>query len=104
MKTEHLQKEAKKFFEFATRLDLDDYNCNTKEGIHTTSIAAAWMNIVYGFGGLRSDKEILSINPIIIDEWESYSFKIKKSTIFGTNKNLYDFYITSTNNCRNLSN
>ena len=70
-------KEAKKFFEFATRLDLDDYNCNTREGIHTTSIAAAWMNIVYGFGGLRSDKETLSINPIIIDEWESYSFKLK---------------------------
>lgn len=70
-------KEAKKFFEFATRLDLDDYNCNTKEGIHTTSIAAAWMNIVYGFGGLRSDKDVLSINPIIIEEWNSYSFKIK---------------------------
>ena len=69
--------EAKKFFEFATRLDLDDYNCNTKEGIHTTSIAAAWMNIVYGFGGLRSDREVLSINPIIIDEWDSYSFKLK---------------------------
>ena len=69
--------EAKKFFEFATRLDLDDYNCNTKEGIHTTSIAAAWMNIVYGFGGLRSDREVLSINPIIIDGWDSYSFKLK---------------------------
>lgn len=68
--------EAKKFFEFATRLDLDDYNCNTLEGIHTTSIAAAWMNIVYGFGGLRSDRELLSLNPIIIDEWEYYSFKI----------------------------
>lgn len=70
-------KEAKKFFEFATRLDLDDYNCNTLEGIHTTSIAAAWMNIVYGFGGLRSDKEVLVLNPIIIEEWDSYSFKIK---------------------------
>ena len=43
--------EASKFFEFATRMDLDDYNCNTCEGIHTTSIAAAWMNIVYGVGG-----------------------------------------------------
>jgi maltose phosphorylase len=68
--------EAKKFFEFATRLDLDDYNCNTLEGIHTTSIAAAWMNIVYGFGGLRSDKQVLSINPMIIDNWTYYSFKI----------------------------
>ncbi|WMT43393.1 family 65 glycosyl hydrolase [Paenibacillus sp. D2_2] len=42
--------EAYKFFEFATRLDLDNYNRNTREGLHTTSIAAAWMNIVYGFG------------------------------------------------------
>lgn len=69
--------EAKKFFEFATRLDLDDYNCNTCEGIHTTSIAAAWMNIVYGFGGLRSDGKVLALNPIILDDWKDYSFKIK---------------------------
>ncbi|MBQ9730961.1 MAG: family 65 glycosyl hydrolase [Bacilli bacterium] len=69
--------EAKKFFEFATRLDLDDYNCNTKEGIHTTSIAAAWMNIVYGFGGLRSEREMLLLNPIIVDDWNYYSFRIK---------------------------
>ena len=69
--------EAKNFFEFATRLDLDDYNNNTKEGIHTTSIAAAWMNIVYGFGGLRSDREILKLNPSILPEWNYYSFKIK---------------------------
>ena len=69
--------EAYKFFEFATRLDLDDYNCNTCEGIHTTSIAAAWMNIVYGFGGLRSDREELVLNPVIVDKWDYYSFKIK---------------------------
>ncbi len=34
------------------------------------------MNIVYGFGGLRSDKKILSINPTIIKKWNYYSFKI----------------------------
>ena len=68
--------EAYNFFGFATRLDLDDYNRNTCEGIHTTSIAAAWVNIVYGFGGLRSDGEILSIAPTIPEKWTSYSFKI----------------------------
>ena len=41
-------------------MDLDNYNRNTEEGLHTTSIAAAWMNIVYGFGGMRSDDEILA--------------------------------------------
>lgn len=69
-------REAYDFFGFATRMDLDNYNRNTNEGIHTTSIAAAWMNIVYGFGGLRSDGEGLSLNPTIPQEWESYSFRL----------------------------
>jgi maltose phosphorylase len=75
---EELGKEqaALSFFGYATRLDLDDYNRNTNEGIHTTSIAAAWMNIVYGFGGLRSDKEILSLSPQIPSIWKKYSFSL----------------------------
>ena len=68
--------EAFDFFRFATRIDLDNYNRNTDEGIHTTSIAAAWMNIVYGFGGMRSDGEILSFNPSIPTHWKSYSFQV----------------------------
>ncbi|MCT2196322.1 family 65 glycosyl hydrolase [Paenibacillus sp. p3-SID1389] len=68
--------EAYKFFEFATRLDLDNYNRNTREGLHTTSIAAAWMNIVYGFGGMRSDGELLALNPSIPERWESYRFMV----------------------------
>ncbi len=68
--------EAFDFFRFATRIDLDNYNRNTDEGIHTTSIAAAWMNIVYGFGGMRSDGEVLVFNPSIPENWKSYSFQI----------------------------
>ena len=68
--------EAYDFFQFATRIDLDNYNRNTAEGIHMTSIAAAWMNIVYGFGGLRSDGEQLVFNPTIPAHWQSYRFQI----------------------------
>lgn len=68
--------EAYEFFRFATRMDLDNYNRNSDEGIHTTSIAAAWMNIVYGFGGLRSDGEVLRIRPMIPQKWQEYSFKL----------------------------
>ena len=57
--------EAYDFFGFATRLDLDNYNRNTNQGIHTTSIAAAWMNIVYGFGGLRTDGEKLKGDGVV---------------------------------------
>lgn len=67
--------EALEFFSFATRLDLDDYNRNTHEGLHTTSISAAWLNIVYGFGGLRSDGE-LSLSPMLPQSWNSYSFSL----------------------------
>lgn len=68
--------EAYRFFGFATRMDLDNYNRNTGEGLHTTSIAAAWMNIVYGFGGMRSDGELLSFSPSIPKAWNGYSFNI----------------------------
>lgn len=70
------EKEALDFFGFASRLDLDDYNRNSCEGLHTTSIAAAWLNIVYGFGGVRSDGEKLILNPTIPSIWKSYSFKL----------------------------
>lgn len=70
------KKEAFDFFGFATRMDLDNYNRNTEEGLHTTSIAAAWMNIVYGFGGMRSDDEMLAFSPTIPDCWKGYKFHI----------------------------
>ncbi len=68
--------EAYDFFQFATRMDLDNYNRNTREGLHTTSIAAAWMNIVYGFGGMRSDGGNLVFKPGIPKQWRSYSFRV----------------------------
>jgi maltose phosphorylase len=68
--------EAFEFFKFATRMDLDNYNRNTNEGLHTTSIAASWVNIVYGFGGMRSDGNHLKMNPSIPKLWEGYSFRI----------------------------
>ena len=60
----------------AARLDLDNYNRNTHEGLHTTSMAAAWLNVVYGFGGLRSDGEVLSFRPSIPTRWRSFGFRI----------------------------
>jgi maltose phosphorylase len=74
--------DAFRFFAYATRMDLDNYNRNTAEGLHTTSIAAAWMNIVYGFGGLRSDSAPngeggeLVLNPSLPRQWTEYEFRI----------------------------
>lgn len=71
-----MKEKAFELFRFATRLDLDNYNRNTREGLHTTSIAAAWMNIVYGYGGMRSDGELLRFCPTIPSEWDHYSFRL----------------------------
>ncbi|MDD5348570.1 MAG: glycosyl hydrolase family 65 protein [Chthoniobacteraceae bacterium] len=64
------------YVQYASRLDLDDYNGNTSQGLHMTSMAAAWMSLVYGFGGMRSDGERLSFRPAIPAKWNSYSFRI----------------------------
>jgi maltose phosphorylase len=69
--------EAYNFFKFATRIDLDNYNRNTNEGLHTTALAAAWMNIVYGYGGLRSDGDKLLLNPVLPKEWKSLEFGVR---------------------------
>ena len=68
--------DAVRFFGYATRLDLDNYNRNTREGLHVTSIAMAWANIVYGFAGLRSDGEMLRFAPRIPDRWKCLSFSL----------------------------
>jgi maltose phosphorylase len=68
--------EAAGFFGFATRMDLDNYNRNSGEGLHTTSIAAAWMNIVYGFGGMRSDGKSLAFSPSLPAGWKGYSLSV----------------------------
>jgi maltose phosphorylase len=70
------EESALDYFKFATRMDLGNYNQNTSEGIHTTSLSAAWINIVYGFGGFRSDGEYFKLAPIIPSIWESYSFSL----------------------------
>ncbi|AIQ12133.1 glycoside hydrolase family 65 protein [Paenibacillus durus] len=59
-----------------SRLDLDNYNNDTEDGCHTTSMAGTWMSIVHGFGGLRVLDGRLVLKPSNPGHWTSYSFKI----------------------------
>lgn len=68
--------DALQFFGFATRLDLDNYNRNAHEGLHITSIAAAWQNIVQGFAGLRVSENGISLAPYLPDGWTKLSFTL----------------------------
>ena len=64
------------FYLQTSRLDLDDYNKEVEEGLHITSMAGTWMSIVEGFGGVQVINNELHVNPILPDQWKSYSFKI----------------------------
>jgi len=68
---------AHEYAKFACRLDLDDYYGNTRDGLHVASMSGAWLSVVYGFGGLRSDGEILRLNPSLPENWSSIRFTIQ---------------------------
>jgi maltose phosphorylase len=67
---------ARDYARYAFRLDLDDYNNNTWEGLHVTSMGGAWMNIVYGFGGMRTDGDRLAFAPLLPAGWDAVSFRL----------------------------
>jgi len=60
----------------ASRLDIDNYNNDTEDGLHITSTAGSWLAIVHGFGGLRIKDDKLRLNPIVPKPWSEYSFKL----------------------------
>ena len=72
-----LYDKAYQFYLNASRLDLDDYNNDTCDGCHITSMGGTWMTIVQGFGGMRIKDGLPSFNPIIPKQWQKYAFKIR---------------------------
>jgi len=58
------------------RLDLDDYNNDTEDGCHTTSMAGTWMSVVYGFGGFRVINGTISLSPNLPEKWDLLSFRL----------------------------
>lgn len=67
---------AYQFYLRTSRLDIDDYNDDTDDGCHITSMAGTWMAVVEGFGGMRVKDGMLSFNPLLPGEWKALSFQI----------------------------
>ncbi|MBY8911491.1 glycoside hydrolase family 65 protein [Bacillus sp. YC2] len=72
----HMEKKALELYKRTVRLDLDNYNHDTEEGLHITSMTGSWLVIVQGFAGMRVANETLSFAPFLPKEWDSYSFNI----------------------------
>ena len=63
------------FYERTARLDLDNYNNDTSDGLHITSMTGAWLSIVQGFAGMRVRDDQLRFEPFLPDKWQGYSFR-----------------------------
>jgi trehalose/maltose hydrolase-like predicted phosphorylase len=60
----------------AALIDLRDLHSNTRDGLHMASLAGAWTALVGGFGGLRDDEGILSLDPQLPDSFARLCFRL----------------------------
>ena len=72
-----MEEKAYEMYLRTARLDLDDYNNDTEDGCHITSMAGTWLAVVKGFGGMRVQGDELLLNPMLPKKWNGFSFKIK---------------------------
>ena len=72
----HYEDKAVELYERTARLDLDNYNNDTSDGLHITSMTGGWLAMVQGFAGMRvHDDGTLSYKPFLPKKWNSYSFR-----------------------------
>ncbi|XHI72241.1 glycoside hydrolase family 65 protein [Listeria monocytogenes] len=67
---------AVELYKRTARLDLDNINNDTEDGLHITSMAGSWLSIVQGFAGMRVTSGKLSFAPFLPNGWDNYRFKI----------------------------
>lgn len=70
------QDKAVEMYLRTSRLDLDNYNNDTEDGLHITSMAGTWMSVVQGFGGVKVTDGVLHVKPFLPAQWTSFGFKI----------------------------
>lgn len=65
------------YFASTARMDLDDVNGNTRDGVHVAAMAGTWTSLVAGFGGLRDDDGLVSFSPRLPAAWRRLAFRIR---------------------------
>ncbi len=71
------KKKAYEMYLRTARLDLDDYNNDTEDGLHITSMGGTWMAFVKGLCGVALDNGTLSLNPFLPKNWNACAFRIR---------------------------
>ncbi|MEG2252449.1 MAG: family 65 glycosyl hydrolase domain-containing protein, partial [Clostridia bacterium] len=66
---------AVEMYRRTARLDLDNINNDTVDGLHITSMAGSWLALAHGFAGMRTVNG-LSLKPFLPEAWTGYAFQI----------------------------
>lgn len=69
-----MRDKAQEMYLRTSRLDLDNYNNDTEDGLHITSMAGSWMSVVRGFAGMMVKDNQLHLSPFLPQGWTSFSF------------------------------
>ncbi|MFT8872399.1 MAG: glycoside hydrolase family 65 protein [Sporolactobacillus sp.] len=72
----HEEEKAVEMYERTARLDLDNYNNDTSDGLHITSMTGSWLAIVQGFAGMRIENDRLHVAPFLPKKWTAYQFRL----------------------------
>mgnify|MGYP002853387292 CR=1 FL=1 len=69
-------KKAFDYYNQTVRMDIDDVNGNSRDGIHTACMAGSWMSTVYGFAGFRDYGGVFSFDPQLPESWKGLEFSL----------------------------
>lgn len=67
---------AYELYNRTVRLDLDNINNDTCDGLHITSMSGAWLAITQGFAGMSTVTGELKFDPYLPSQLNLYAFKI----------------------------
>ncbi len=70
------REKAVEMYRRTARLDLDNINNDTVDGLHITSMAGSWLSIAKGFAGMRTVNG-LELAPFLPDCWKGYAFNFE---------------------------
>ncbi|KNG79534.1 glycoside hydrolase family 65 protein [Mycoplasma sp. HU2014] len=71
-----LMDKAYEFYNRTARLDLDNYNNDTDDGLHITSMTGSYLAIIEGFGGMIIRDGVPHFSPKLPQQWQGYEFNI----------------------------
>lgn len=71
-----LEEKAVEMYQRTARLDLDNYNNDTQDGLHITSMTGSWLAIVQGFAQMKTTENTLRFAPFLPKNWQGYAFRI----------------------------